>query len=223
MGDHLEVETLWIWSTSASMVLCLIYAATAAPVAKTSADTSHAGVTQPITTGEALASIPAGLSNDAVGAYESNPLYFDPHLRDHIKLTVTPSNTGCGSTGKEHIRPFYVNSAAGDSETFHFCEDGTCHLTLELDGETAHNDVGFLRLRGCPLHQGYTVPYLRIMKSLLASFDVLHIGYGACDQGETQCEIGTDISLAPGECKTLTHPSIDDIKFDVCYQGPGTW
>ena len=45
----------------------------------------------------------------------------------------------------------------------------------------------------------------------------------ACDQGETQCEIGTDISLAPGECKTLTHPSIDDIKFDVCYQGPGTW
>ena len=61
------------------------------------------------------------------------------------------------------------------------------------------------------------------LKSLLASFDVLHIGYGACDQGETQCEIGTDISLAPGECKTLTHPSIDDIKFDVCYQGPGTW
>merc|ERR1711939_1230093 len=88
MGTTLRSKLSRSFSTSASMVLCLIYAATAAPVAKTSADTSHAGVTQPITTGEALASIPAGLSNDAVGAYESNPLYFDPHLRDHIKLSV---------------------------------------------------------------------------------------------------------------------------------------
>jgi len=42
---------------------------------------------------------------------------------------------------------------------------GTCHLSLEMGGDTLHNDVGFLKLRGCPLHEGYTVPYLRVMKA----------------------------------------------------------
>jgi hypothetical protein len=34
-----------------------------------------------------------------------------------------------------------------------------------MGGDTLHNDVGFLKLRGCPLHEGYTVPYLRVMKA----------------------------------------------------------
>ena len=55
-------------------------------------DTSKEGNTVLVTTGDALASIPKGIGNDMREAYKSNPLYFDEHLHDHVKIAVTPSN-----------------------------------------------------------------------------------------------------------------------------------
>jgi len=185
--------------------------------AKERTDSSRAGKTPIPSLGEALGQIPTGIGSDLSEAYKANPFYFDPTLRDHVKLTVTPSNTGCGEGGKELIRAFYINSAKGDAKTFQWCDDGTCHLSLEMGGDTLHNDVGFLKLRGCPLHEGYTVPYLRVMKVLLASYDKLHIGWGACSEAETSCEVGPDVSMSPGECKTLTHPSKPSMK---CRRAP---
>ena len=89
-----------------------------------------------------------------------------------------------------------------------------------MGGDKLHYDFGMLRLRGCPLHEGYTVPYLRLMKVLMGSFDTLYLGWGACDQGETACVVGDDLTMKPGDCKTLTHPSRPGQKYDVCYQGP---
>mmetsp|Transcript_10708 Transcript_10708/g.35229 ORF Transcript_10708/g.35229 Transcript_10708/m.35229 type:complete len:235 (+) Transcript_10708:67-771(+) len=194
----------------------------AAP-AQQKSDTSHAGVTPIPSLGGALEQIPTGIGSDLNEGFKANPFYFDPHLRDHVKLSVTPSNTGCGEGGKQLIKPFYINSAKGDAKTFQWCVDGTCHLSLEMGGDTLHNDVGFLKLRGCPLHEGYTVPYLRVMKVLLASYDKMHMGWGACGEAETSCEVGPDVSMSPGDCKTLTHPSKPSMKYDVCYDGPGVY
>jgi len=97
-------------------------------------DSSKEGVTARVNTGQAITSIPTGIGNDLQHAFKSNPLYFDPTLRNHVKLAVTPSNENCGASGKELIRPFYVNSASqdGDPTTFTFCSTGTCHLSLEM-------------------------------------------------------------------------------------------
>lgn len=283
-------------------------------------DSSAEGITTPVTTGHALSQITTGITNDLHEAYTSNPLYWDPHKRDHIKLSITPSNEGCGASGKELIRPFYVNSGAqsGAPNSFQWCEGGTCHLSLEMGapcrqfwsrgakrglskkggtvsfphgschrlcvlpgpgygnslclvwllscvvkgggawgvgtarrraraqaslaslfmschcrlgksplppavtgGDTLHHDVGYLKLRGCPVKEGYTVPYLRVMKVLMGSYDVLHLGWGACDAGETNCEVGDDVTLSIGDCKTFAHPSRPAMKYDLCYQGPG--
>jgi hypothetical protein len=97
-------------------------------------DSSAEGINTPVTMGGALSQISTGFTNDLHEAYTSNPLYWDPHLRDHAKLTITPSNDGCGASGKELIRPFYVNSGAqsGDPSSFKWCEGDTCHLSLEM-------------------------------------------------------------------------------------------
>jgi hypothetical protein len=88
-------------------------------------------------------------------------------------------------------------------------------------GDTLHHDVGFLKLRGCPVKEGYTVPYLRIMKVLMGAYDALYLGWGACDAAETSCEVGGDATLAVGDCKTFSHPSRPAMNYDLCYQGPG--
>jgi len=53
------------------------------------------------------------------------------------------------------------------------------------------------------------------MKVLMGSYDVLHIGWGACGQAETTCEVGPDMELAVGDCKTLAHPSNPAMKYDL--------
>eukprot|EP00967_Tisochrysis_lutea_P155916 scaffold313050_cov41-Tisochrysis_lutea.AAC.1 len=206
----------------ASLIVFILFARTVSDAPAKVVDSSTSGITPVITTGDVLSQIPTGVKNDLNTAYTSNPLYWDPHQRDHVMLAVSPSNENCGSSGKELIRPFYVNSASdGDPSSFKWCDGGTCLLTLEMGGDTLHHDVGYLKLRGCPVKEGYTVPYLRIMKVLMGSYDVLHLGWGACDQGETKCEVGNDIKLTVGECKTLYHPSKPAMKYDVCYHGPG--
>lgn len=61
------------------------------------------------------------------------------------------------------------------------------------------------------------------MKVLFGAFDRLHLGWGTCDQAEMGCVVGVDFTIDAGTCKTLTHPNLDDLKYDMCYLGPGHW
>jgi hypothetical protein len=82
------------------------------PPSATRLDSSAEGLTTPVTTGHASSQIPTGAVNDLHEAYTSDPLHWDQHKRDHVKLSVTPCKEGCGASSKELIRPFYVNSGA---------------------------------------------------------------------------------------------------------------
>lgn len=84
----------------------------------------------------------------------------------------------------------------------------------------------------CPLGHAYTAPYLRIMKILYASSDDLHVGWGACDGGETVCELARGGVHTAGaaralECANLSqpqpHPAVENLSWDVCYEGPGSY
>jgi len=57
------------------------------------------------------------------------------------------------------------------------------------------------------------------MKVLLGSYSTLYLGWGACDQGETNCAVGADATFKPGDCKTLTNALKPEQKYDVCFIG----
>lgn len=85
----------------------------------------------------------------------------EPSTQDHVKLRVTASSEGCGPTGTEYVRSFYFNSDEQNmTSSFAWCGEeangGACRLSLELGGPTLHHDIGMLRLRGCPVGDGYT-------------------------------------------------------------------
>lgn len=126
------------------------------------ADTSRSGETKLVTMGESWDVVADGLKNDLTTAkhvLEQPGGYVEPGWRDHVKLSVTPYSIGCGPSGKELVRPFYVNSDSGKDAlagSFAWCE-GACKISLQLGGDVLHQDVGMLRLRGCPAKQGYTV------------------------------------------------------------------
>lgn len=193
-------------------------------------DTSAEGEST-TTMGEGWRMLANGFTADleSIGHALANAIGFrDSSAHDHVKLRVASSSAGCGPTGEELVRNFYINSAeVSNPSSFAWCGDGAsggaCKLSLELGGPTLHHDIGMLRLRGCPLGLSYTAPYLRIMKVLYASFDVLHLGWGACDGGETVCELGEELTMRALECKTLGHPTLTNLTWDVCHDGPGSY
>jgi hypothetical protein len=119
-----------------------------------------------------------------VGDSMINP--FAPEVDDEqVRLTVLAHSDGCGNSQDDTslIRQFFVDSRA-EPTTFHWCPASGCDETLYLGGDTTnslHYDFGMARLRGCPLQEGYTIAYLRLMKVLLGSFDTLYLGWGACN------------------------------------------
>ncbi|EOD14417.1 hypothetical protein EMIHUDRAFT_451817, partial [Emiliania huxleyi CCMP1516] len=122
-GSTLKRIVAFCLTLSAGALLGASISRSGAP-AKERTDSSRAGKTPIPSLGEALGQIPTGIGSDLSEGYKANPFYFDPSLRDHVKLTVTPSNTGCGEGGKQLIKPFYINSAKGDAKTFQWCDDG---------------------------------------------------------------------------------------------------
>jgi len=207
----------------AGFALGLLGAAMSPTLERFRSDSSSAGRTQVTSVDQAFGAVPDAFGQQATQNFNSiNPFYVDPWARDHVKLSVTPSSVGCGNDGKEFVRPFYVNSA-GSAATFNWCEGKTCYLTLEIGGDALHHDIGMVRMRGCPVSEGYTIPYLRVMKVLIGSYSSLYLGWGACDQAETSCALGADTTLQPGDCKTLAHPTVPSERYDVCYDGQGKY
>jgi len=168
--------------------------------------------------GEALEIVGDSFNYESTSTFSSiNPFAPEPE-HNRARITVLAQSDGCGNTHDESslIRPFFVDSGA-DPSTFHWCPTSGCDEALVLGGDTLHYDFGMVKLRGCPLHEGYTIPYLRLMKVLLGSFNTLYLGWGACDQGETNCAVGADVTMKPGDCKTLMHPLKPEQKYDVCF------
>lgn len=170
--------------------------------------------------GEALGNVGDSFNNDAANLLNQiNPFAPEP-AHDRARITVLAQSDGCGNTHDDSslIRPFFVDSRT-DPSTFHWCPLSGCDEALFLGGDTLHYDFGMVKLRGCPLHEAYTIPYLRLMKVLLGSFNTLYLGWGACDQAETNCAVGADVTMKPGDCKTLVHPLKPEQKYDVCFIG----
>lgn len=111
-----------------------------------------------------------------------------PHSRDRRRRSAPRHRDGADARlPGEHCRPATDACTAAQSTADPPQTPARLHRALQMRRRC---DQRGSRARLClpQVSEGYTIPYLRVMKVLIGSYSSLYLGWGACDQASrTRC------------------------------------